>query len=475
MAGVGLPLRRMLADDSYAGLLGAYGYAGLVSTGPWVLSIVGMLAIGAIASGTADGRAADLLVWITYATAASLILTGPLLLVFGRFVADCSYRERQELILPNLLGALELTTLASGALASAVVCIGFREPVVCSALLIATFVAFCDGWVLLVLLSGVRAHGAVVLVFFAAQLTSVVGALAMRSLGFEGLLLGFLVGQVGAVFGMFLLIIRAFPGEQGVHFEFLRASPAGRELAAIGLVFYVGTWVDKAVFWFAGETSMPAFGPLRTSALYDLPIFLAYLSAIPAMAVFFLRLEADFAQHCSAFVRAVQGGAPLSQIERIHAALVASVRRGFAEILQVQGITLVVILLGGPALLRAVDISTLHLRLLLVDAAAVALQVMFLAILNVLFYLDERRPALALIAVFAAGNLGFTLVTQALGPDWYGFGFALAALAASAAGLPVLSRKLERLDREIFLRQPLWPSRRRPPGTQRDGEPSSPP
>src|SRR5262249_27967415 len=64
MAGVGLPLRRMLADDSYAGLLGAYGYAGLVSAGPWVLSIVGMLAIGAIASGSAGGRAADLLVWI---------------------------------------------------------------------------------------------------------------------------------------------------------------------------------------------------------------------------------------------------------------------------------------------------------------------------------------------------------------------------------------------------------------------------
>src|SRR5262249_57607801 len=98
-----------------------------------------------------------------------------------------------------------------------------------------------------------------------------------------------------------------------------------------------------------------------------------------------------------------------------------------------------------------------------VEGAVVGVEVMFRANLNVLFYLDERRPALALIAVFAAGNLGFTLGTQALGPDWYGFGFAIAALVASAAGLPVLSRKLERLDREIFLRQPLWPSRRRPP------------
>src|SRR5262249_27478267 len=144
MAGVGLQLNRMLARDTYAGLLGAYGYAGLVSAGPWVLSIVGMLAIGAIASGTRGARASDLLVWITWSTAGSLILTGPLLLVFGRFVADCSYRKRHERILPNLLGALELTTLASGALASVAVFVGFHESLVCSALLIATFVAFCD-------------------------------------------------------------------------------------------------------------------------------------------------------------------------------------------------------------------------------------------------------------------------------------------------------------------------------------------
>lgn len=459
MAGVGLPLRRMLGSDSYAGLVGAYGYAGLVSAGPWVLSIVGMLALGVLAGGSAAGRAPELLVSITWFTAASLILTGPLHLVFGRFVADCAYEERHELILPNLLGALELATLAGGALASAVVFATFHESLACRVLLVATFVALCDGWVLLVLLSGVRAHVAVVAVFLAAQLTSIGGALALRGLGLEGLLLGFLTGQVGALFGMFILVVRDFPGEPGARFDFLRPNRARLQLAAIGLLFYLGTWIDKAAFWLDPSTSTPVIGPLRASALYDLPIFLAYLSAIPAMAVFFLRLEADFARHCSAFVRAVQGGAPLHRIERIQAAMVASVRRGFAEILQVQGVTLVAILVAGPALLDAAGISPLHLRLLLVDAAAVALQVVFLAILNVLFYLDERGPALGLIAVFASGNLAFTLITQALGPDWYGFGFATAALVASAAGLPILSRRLERLDRDIFLRQPLWSPR----------------
>jgi uncharacterized membrane protein len=210
--------------------------------------------------------------------------------------------------------------------------------------------------------------------------------------------------------------------------------------------------------------------------LYDLPIFLAYLSAIPGMAVFFLRLEADFAPRCGEFIRAVRDGAPLHRIESIQQGMVTSVRRGFAEILQVQGVTLVAILVAGRPLLRAFGISPLHLRLLLVDAAAVSLQVVFLAILNVLFYLDERRPALRLIALFAGANLVFTSITQALGPAWYGFGFAIASLLALAAGLPILSSKLERLDREIFMRQPLWPcAPRRSPREPPAGLPSSTP
>jgi uncharacterized membrane protein len=113
-------------------------------------------------------------------------------------------------------------------------------------------------------------------------------------------------------------------------------------------------------------------------------------------------------------------------------------------------------------MLSAAGISPLYLRLLYVDAAAVSLQILFLAILNVLFYLDQRKAALGLTAFFAAGNLVLTLLTQRLGPDWYGFGFAGSALFASAAGLSMLSRKLEHLERDTFMQQPLWPRSRAP-------------
>lgn len=462
MAGIGFELRKLLARESYAGLLGAYGYAGLASSGPWVVSIGGVLAIGLLASGTVQPaiRVTQFLVSITWLMAASLLLTGPLQLVFARFVADRIYEKRRTCILPNLFGALALTTIASGVLGASVAFPAFDESIACRTLLVANFVVLCAGWVLVVLLSGVKAYRAVAALFLAAYLASVAAAAALRRFGLEGLLAGFLVGQAAALFAMLALVLRAFPGERTVRFDFLDPRQTHYDLAAVGAVFYLGVWADKAVFWLNPSTSEQVLGPFRYSVIYDLPIFFAYLSAVPAMAVFFLRLEADFADRCQEFFESVRDGAPLHRLTTIKQGMVSSVRRGLLEIVKVQGACLVLVFVAGPAMLRAVRISPLYLRLLYVDAAAVSLQVVFLSILNVLFYLDQRKSALALAAVFCAGNLVLTLATQHLGPDWYGFGFAGSALIASAAGISILSRKLERLERDTFLLQPLWPSPR---------------
>jgi len=49
MAGIGFELRKYLTEDSFTGTLKAYGFAGLISAGPWVLSILGVMLIGIVA------------------------------------------------------------------------------------------------------------------------------------------------------------------------------------------------------------------------------------------------------------------------------------------------------------------------------------------------------------------------------------------------------------------------------------------
>ena len=45
MAGIGFELRKLLKKQTYGGLIQAYAFAGVISSGPWVLSIIGIMLI----------------------------------------------------------------------------------------------------------------------------------------------------------------------------------------------------------------------------------------------------------------------------------------------------------------------------------------------------------------------------------------------------------------------------------------------
>ncbi len=113
---------------------------------------------------------------------------------------------------------------------------------------------------------------------------------------------------------------------------------------------------------------------------------------------------------------------------------------------------MLVLLAAAPRLLEAVGISRLYLQLFSVDVAGVAMQVLMLAVFNVLFYLDERRATLALSATFCALNAALTIATQHAGPPFYGYGFALSTAVTSLVGLLIASRKLDRLEADTFMR-----------------------
>jgi uncharacterized membrane protein len=76
-----------------------------------------------------------------------------------------------------------------------------------------------------------------------------------------------------------------------------------------------------------------------------------------------------------------------------------------------------------------------------------------LSVLTLLFYLDKRAIALGLCLLFAGSNAALTWLSIRLGPQLYGYGFALSVLLTCAAGLPLLARKLDRLEYETFMLQ----------------------
>ena len=110
MAGIGFELRKFLSRDTYLGLVQAYALAGILGSGPWLLSTFGLLGVGLLGLRVAaESVVVEFFVSVTYLIAASMILAGVLQLLFTRFLSDRLYLNDRSSLLPSLGGALTIT------------------------------------------------------------------------------------------------------------------------------------------------------------------------------------------------------------------------------------------------------------------------------------------------------------------------------------------------------------------------------
>ncbi|MCX7891098.1 MAG: exopolysaccharide Pel transporter PelG [Burkholderiales bacterium] len=456
MAGIGFELRKLMRKGTYAGLFRAYAYAGVVSAGPWVLSIVAILVIGVMSLAVVSPEVliTQFQVSVTFLLVSSIIFTGPVQLAFTRWVADRLFEKKDALVMPNFMGLLLCVMAAAGTTGIVLLFALFGGlSDMYRVLMLSGFVILCCVWTTTIFLSGMKRYRAIVSLFALGYSITVAAALALRPLGTEGLLFGFVIGHFVLLTGMVTLVIREFPAPRLVAFDFARRGAMFPALAASGLLYHLGIWADKFIFWYSPETGSRVIGPLHASVIYDMPVFLAYLAIIPGMAVFLVRIETDFAEYFEKFYEAVRAGSSIDFIEGMREEMVFTIRQALAEIVKIQGMAVLVVFATGAWVLARLGISELYLPLLYINVVSAGLQVVLLGILTVCYYLDKRAAVVGLTALLVTANVALTLATLALGAPWYGYGFAAALLVTVVAGVRVLESKLGRLEYETFMLQ----------------------
>lgn len=457
MAGIGFELRKLMRRQTYGGLLQAYAFAGIISSGPWVLSIIGIMLIGVLSVGSVFPKDAisQFQVTVTYLFLISLITTGLVQLSFTRFVADRTFAKDEASILPNFNGLILVAMGLSMLLSLPFVALLFPEQSVLYRLLFVMGLGAMSAiWIATVFLTGMKYYRAIVRIFFFGYGATLLLALLFRhALGMEGLLLGFVLGHYLLLMGMIWLVYSHYHSDRFIAFDIWKRGAMYRSLMASGFLFNFGAWVDKLMFWYDTGTGQQVIGPLHASVIYDFPIFLSYLSVIPGMAVFLVRIETDFVEYYIKFYDAVREGATLDYIEHMRNHMVYHVRRGLFDIAKIQSIAVLITFALGGVLLESLGISTLYLPLLYVDVVGAALQVVLLGILNILFYLDQRRSVVVLTTMLPLSNIVLTALSLKLGAAWFGYGFAMAMLITVMLGIWMLNRRLDALEYETFMLQ----------------------
>ncbi len=455
MAGISFELRKMLKEDSITSLGKTYGYSALLSSGPWVSSIIAILIIGFFSlnlhGNHNEHRAYELVITYAFAFASSIMLTGLIQLPFTRYVADKIYEKREDLILPSYIGALLVSTIL-GILLILPLSFYVFHGVSTHYIIIVFYIFLTMTWIWLanIIASSLKFYKEIFYAYFIIYAFMVIFSY-LYGHNSETLLLIFLIGNLLLFAILSSFIVLSYPSDKLISFDFFKMKNFYWFLALSGLFYSLAIWIDKFIFWYHPLTGSVVLGKLHSSVVYDIPIFLAYLTIIPGIAIFFFRLEAHFAPKYDLFFDAVKNGGTLKILDDYKNDMIRVVRQAMRETLYVQTIITIILYLYTKEIFSFLYIPQLYAELFHIDMVGAQLQLGFMSALALLYYLDRRRATMWLSLLFLLLNGSLSLLSIYLGPSFFGYGYTFSLLIVFIISLWVINKTLEDIEYETFL------------------------
>ena len=459
MAGIGFRLKKLIADESVSGWLRAHLYGAVVSSGPWLLSVFTLAALSVLAREVLRSPALEIFrSTVIYSYTVSLITTGAAHMVVTRYLADSLWLGHAGALVATFRWTIGATALSHALLAAPfyLLCPDLNAADRVFGVLL--FVVVASTWMTMIFLGAAQDYASVVLAFFVGNMGSLGAALLLGHwVGGSGYLAGFLVGQTAIFFVLAARVEREFPGESSIDArELLGAFRRYPELVWAGVLYNAAIAVDRVLFW-ASPLGWRVGGWFFASS-YDAPLFFAYVSVVPSLALFLVSIETSFYDRYREYYGAVTRHGTLRQVLDAKRAMGAALRDGLRILLLVQAPITMVGMLIAPWLAALVGLSHLQVSTLRAALVGAGLHALALFASIVLLYFDRRRAAVEVAGVFFAGNALLTLGTILLGPAYSGFGYALAALAACAWGYRRIEQTFDDLEYLTFASQPMAPA-----------------
>jgi len=181
-------------------------------------------------------------------------------------------------------------------------------------------------------------------------------------------------------------------------------------------------------------------------------MFLAYLTVVPAIAVFMLSIETDFFEKYQNFYKDVAGHAPWRKLRQDHEEILGSLSRGLRNVVVLQGCITAFVVLSAPALLSLIGVNLLGLGMFRLGVVGSFFHVLLGFVAVVLAYFDLRRKLLFVYFLLFATNLGFSLAFSQFGFAYYGYGYFLSAMVTLVVAYALCAWSVGRLPYMTFIR-----------------------
>ena len=456
MAGIGFELRKVISRGGISSFLQTAMSGAMIVAGPWILSIVTITLIQSLI-GRAPGTNLEIFMGvIIYCYAFSLFLFGGFHYLFTRRMSDLLYLKRDGeafgyvlrlcipiIIISVLISLYPALSLGSGA--------EFGRLLSFSAVLLFTSVNCI--WILMLFVSVLKWYIRILIAYGSGLLSSALLIyLLSKSFGTAGAVLGFASGHVLILVLLLSLCRAAYKPEKPAPPPEIKESSGNkaafffrylgrhRFLFGAGLLYYWGIWIDKFIFWKSfGETVPGTF--IRLFPSYDIPVFMANLTMIPGLVFFVIYSETEFYTALKNFLHKL-GRSSYPEILKAKTRLSSVTRTSIKEQSLLQAVvTIAVLITAGGIIIR----TTL---------VAVFFHLLFLTLLNYLFYIEQYRRALRCSAVFFTVNTAGAILISIMNlSEAAGLSYLVSAAAAAGTALLILKNDISTLERHILTKK----------------------
>jgi uncharacterized membrane protein len=439
----------MIDQGSLTGSIGAYLTGVAVTSAPWLLTTSVLMSLRLVARGHGadeDFRSVESMLTVVYAL--TVVLSAPIHVVVSRYASDRLYERRADRIGAPVRRALALTLVGFAAV-GVVLMVILRVPL--GAGIAGTLLTVVIGaqWLMLSVGGGMSSPLTVLRAFGVGAPLSLIASVVLDrwfAYGAVGYLYGFGAGQLVTLVVLLHGVARAIPADSDESARLMPAFAEYKLLAISALAYYLSIWSDKLiVYWLIGR---------EAAALYAAVAALAWFSVIPAFAWIYVQIETAFYRRFRAFYDAVEGGAPLQDIQQRAESVSGEVARILRGAAMVQAATTALAMGGAPLLTAFVGLPPVAVTPFRFAVVGAALQVITLLEILLLYYFDLRRDALRISVALLGCETALAVVCRLLG--WTpALGYAVACAVACAAGALVVRRRLTTLVLDTFQSQPF--------------------
>ena len=297
MAGIGFELKKLFKRRGLFAAFRAYGYAGIVCTGPMLLGVLLLLGVMFLCDATGGSRQSrELLVcMITYTLLASLLVTSFLSMVVTRFIADMLYQEKHDAILPSFWGSAGIM-LVVGSILYGIFLLFSGCSLIDGILCLSFFGELIITWNAMSYLTAIKDYRGILLSFASAIIVTFAVGWILLMFGIahvEALLIAVCTGYGIMLLWDVVLLYQYFPQGTESAFFFLRWVDEFLPLAFTGLFINIGMFAHLVIMW-CGPVRVRVQGLFYGAPYYDVPALVAFLTILITTVNFVVSVEVNF-------------------------------------------------------------------------------------------------------------------------------------------------------------------------------------